>query len=186
MRYFCCLKVYLTERNNRVSSDRLVIHSSKMCIPSDFQSFLNNNSNKERLFEIKKHYCVIIVQVMTNMYFAWVSSNKLLLRCYGDDILTVNHKDTDRKLICLVKHEHKEVSEDATSIARSTSWDIDVPVIFLNAETSSSNVFIDNGRRNNLKLLGINATTLTTGQKKVIVWFCTFAGTEQNSFEKVK
>ena len=171
-----------------MSSDGLVIHSSKMCIPSGFQSFLNNNSNKERLFKIIEETLLSHNSTSNdrNIYFARVSSNKLLLRCYGDDRLTVNHEDTDRKLICVVKHEHKEVSEDATFIARSTSWDIDVPVIFLDAETNSSNVFIDNGRGSNRKLLGINATTLTTGQKKVIVWFCAFAGTEQNSFEKVK
>ena len=38
------------QRNNRGSSDRLVVRSSKMHIPSDFRKFLNNNNNKERLF----------------------------------------------------------------------------------------------------------------------------------------
>ena len=42
------------ERNNGGSSDRLVVRSWKMCIPSDFQKFWNNNNNKERLFEIIK------------------------------------------------------------------------------------------------------------------------------------
>ena len=56
--YFVCgtyfeKPIKAAERNNnRGTSDRLVVRSSKMRIPSDFQKFLNNNNNKERLFEI--------------------------------------------------------------------------------------------------------------------------------------
>ena len=49
---------------------------------------------------------------------------------------------------------------------RSTSEDIDAPVILLNA-VINSNVFIVNGRGNNHKLLSTNATILATGQKKL-------------------
>ena len=57
--YFVCgtyfeKSIKAAERNNRGSSDRLVVRSSKMRIPSDFQKFLNNNNNKERLLEIIK------------------------------------------------------------------------------------------------------------------------------------
>ena len=55
--YFVCdtyfeKSIKAAERKNRGSSDRLVVRSSKMRIPSHFQKFLNNNNNKERLFEI--------------------------------------------------------------------------------------------------------------------------------------
>ena len=56
--YFVCgtyfeKSIKAAERNNnRGTSDRLVVRSSKMRIPSDFQKFLNNNNNKERLLEI--------------------------------------------------------------------------------------------------------------------------------------
>ena len=85
------------------------------------------------------------------------------------------------KLIWLVKHaiEHEENSDDATFIIRSTSGNIDIPVILLNAEINS-NVFIDNGRGNNRKLLCIHVTTLTTDQKKAIVGLCAFTVTDQN------
>ena len=57
----------------------------------------------------------------------------------------------------------------------------------LNAETNS-NVFIDSGRGNNRKSLCIQATALTTDQKKAIVRFHAFTGTDQNSsfFRKSK
>ena len=53
--YFVCdtyfeKSIKAAQRNKRGSSDRLVVRSSKMHIPSDFRKFLNNNNNKERLF----------------------------------------------------------------------------------------------------------------------------------------
>ena len=92
-------------------------------------------------------------------------------------------------MICLVKHaiQNEENSDGATFIIRLTSGDIDIPIILLNAETNS-NVFIDSGRWNNHKLLCIQAITLTTDQKKVIVGLHAFTGTDQNSsfFRKSK
>ena len=57
----------------------------------------------------------------------------------------------------------------------------------LNTETNS-NVFIGSGRGNNRKSLCIQATALTTDQKKAIVGFLAFTGTDQNSsfFRKSK
>ena len=82
----------------------------------------------------------------------------------------------------MVKHaiENQENPEDATFIIRSPSGDIGIPIILLNAETNR-NVFIDSGRGNNRKLLCIQATTLTTDQKKAIVGLHTVTGTEKNS-----
>ena len=114
--------------------------------------------------------------------FARGSTWKLLSRSYGDVAFPVNYEEADTKLICLVKHavEHEENSDDATFIIWSTSGNIDIPVILLNAETNS-NVFIDSGRGNNRKLLCIHVTTLTTDRKKAIVGLCAFTGTDQNS-----
>ena len=172
------------ERNNRGSSDRLFVRSSKMHIPSDFQKFLNNDNNKERLFEIIEETLRTHNNTSTDrkIYFARGNTCKLLSRGYGDVTFTVNPEEADTKLICLIKHaiEHEENSEDATFIIRSTSGDIDIPVILLNAETNI-NVFIDSGIGNNRKLLCIHATTLTTDQKKAIVGLHAFTGFDQNS-----
>ena len=40
------------ERKGRGSSDRLLMKSAKVRIPSDFQKFLCNGDNKERLFKL--------------------------------------------------------------------------------------------------------------------------------------
>ena len=84
-------------------------------------------------------------------------------------------------MICLIKHaiEHEENSEDATFIIRSTSGDTDISVILLNAETNT-NIFINNGRGKNGKLLCIHDIALTIDQKKDIVGLHVFTGTDQN------
>ena len=162
-----------------------------MGIPSDFQKFLNNNNNKERLFEIIEETLLSHnnTSIDRKIYFARGSTCKLLSRGYADVTFTVNHEEADTKLIWLVKHaiENEENLEDAAFIIRSTSGDIDIPIILLNAETNS-NVFIDSGRGNNRKLLCIQATTLTTDQNKAIVGLHAFTGTDQKSsfFRKSK
>ena len=103
-----------------MSSYRLVVRSSKIRIPGDFQTL--NNNNKERHFEIIEETLLSHSNTSNDkkMYFARGSTCKLLLKGYGDDILTVNHEETDTKLICSVKHaiEDEENSEDATFIIR--------------------------------------------------------------------
>ena len=136
--YFVCgtyfeKSIKAAERNNRGSSDRLVVHSSKMRITSDFQKFLNNNNNKDRLFEIIEETLLSYnnTSIGRKMYFTRGSTFKLLSRGYGDVAFAVNHEETDTKLICLVKYavKHEENSEDATFIIGSTSGNIDIPVI---------------------------------------------------------
>ena len=152
-----------------------------MLIPSDFQKFLKNNNNKD--FEIIEETFLSHknTSIDRKIYFARGSTCKLLSRGYGDVTFTVNHKEADIKLICLVKPaiKHEENQEDTTFIILSTSGDIDIPVILINTE-SNSNVFIDNGRGNNRKLFCIHATTLTKDQKKAIGLHA-FTGTDQNS-----
>lgn len=58
--------------------------------------------------------------------------------------------------------------EDVTFIIQSTLGDIIIPMTLLNSKMNN-NVFIDNGRRNNHKLLCVNAATLTTDQMKALL-----------------
>lgn len=91
-------------------------------------------------------------------------------------------------MVCLVKHaaKHEDNLKDATFIILSTLGGIDIPMTLVNAQTNN-NVFIDNGRKNNRKLLCINTKTLSTGQKKAILKWHAFTCTDKNSlFRKCK
>ena len=127
------------------------------------------------------HFYLMIIQVLTGRFTLQVEASVN----YFQEVMVMLHslkitKEANTKLICLVKDtiEHEENSDDATFIIRSTSGDIDILLILLNAETNS--VFIDDGRGNNCKLFCIHATTLTIDEKKAI-GLHTFTGTDQNS-----
>ena len=57
-----------------------------------------------------------------------------------DNTFTVNHKEVDTKLICLVQHaiEHEKKLDYAIYIVRSTSGDIAITVILLNDEANNN------------------------------------------------
>ena len=121
--------------------DRLDVFSSKMRIPSDFRKFQNNNNNKEILFEIFEIIEETLLShnntsIDTKIYFTRGSTCKLLSRGYGHVKFTVNHEEADIKIICLVKH----TTEDSAFDIRSTSGDIDIPVILINAETNAEGI----------------------------------------------
>ena len=96
--YFICdtyfeKSIKAAEKNNRASWDKPVVRSLKMRIPSDFQKFLNNNNNKERLFEIIEETLLSHnnTSIERKVYFTRGSTRKLLSRGYGDVTFTVNH-----------------------------------------------------------------------------------------------
>ena len=68
-----------------------------MRIPSDFQKFLNNNNNKERLFEIIEETLLSHNNTSIDMEntFARGSTWKLLSRSYGDVAFPVNYEEAD-------------------------------------------------------------------------------------------
>ena len=49
---FVCRTLKSPLKQQKETIDRLVVRSSKMRVPSDFQKFMNNNNNKGRLSEI--------------------------------------------------------------------------------------------------------------------------------------
>ena len=70
-----------------------------MRIPSGFQKFLDNNNNKERLFEIIEETLLSHnnISIDRKIYFARRSTSKLLSRGYADVTSTVNHEEADTR-----------------------------------------------------------------------------------------
>ena len=46
------ISIKSSERKIRGDSEKLIVRSAKVRIPQDFQKFLSNGANKERLFEL--------------------------------------------------------------------------------------------------------------------------------------
>ena len=64
---FVCRTLKSPLKQQKETIDRLVVRSSKMRVPSDFQKFMNNNNNKGRLSEIIEE--TLLSQVLTWEYF---------------------------------------------------------------------------------------------------------------------
>ena len=80
-----------------------------------------------------------------------------------------------------VWHATEQVAHgDTEVIVRSSSGDIDIPVIMLGSNLEG-NIVIDSGRSNHRKFLNLNQSTMTDQQKKALVGVHAFTGCDQNS-----
>ena len=95
----------------------------------------------------------------------------------GTDMIgSMNHEEADTKLVSLVRHAIENTDITGTKyLVRSSSGDIDIPVIFLSSSLTGD-IIIDNGRSNSRKLLQLNHCKLTPKQKKALVGFHAFTG----------
>ena len=119
------------ERKSQGDSDKLLIRTSKMKMPMDFKTFLNNGQNKERLFELFEETCIQRKSGLNErqIYFARKDSCKL----FTSTICVMNNEEADPKLVSLVRHasEPNTEHENVKYLVRSCSMDIDIPVVFL-------------------------------------------------------
>ena len=93
----------------------------------------------------------------------------------------MNHEEADTKVVSLVRHaaEHTE-QEGARFVVRSSSGDVDIPVIMLGSGLEGD-IVIDSGRSNHRKILNMNQSTMTQQQKKALLGMHAFTGCAQNS-----
>ena len=154
--YFACdtykdASIKGTERENRGCSDKLLIRSSKMKIPKDFQMFLNNGKNKERLFELFEETYIQWKEELHDrqIYFARDNLCKVITATSVESLYFMNHEEADTKRISLVRHASENTDhDDARFLVRSCSGDIAIPVIML-ASSLEGDIVIDNGRSSN-------------------------------------
>ena len=185
--YFACdtyaeSSIKGSERENRGVSDELILRSGKMKIPRDFQNFLNNGRNKERLFELfEETYELRTADHGRTIFFARRSTCKSITSSGVEALFEMNHEEADTKVVSLARHamEQSDLS-DMTVVVRSASGDVDIPVIMLASEVEGD-LIIDNGRSNHRKILHLNQCTMTRQQKEALLGMHAFTGCDQNS-----
>ena len=185
--YFACdtydeQSIKGNERTNRGVSEQLIIRSGKMKIPKDFQTFLNNGKNKERVFEIfEETYAFRKAELGREIIFAKRDSCKRINSNQIVNIFSMNHEEADTKVVSLARHSTQNADNaDSKVIVRSASGDVDIPVIMLAAELDGT-IIIDSGRSNYRKFLHLNQSRMTEQQKKALLGMHAFTGCDQNS-----
>ena len=154
-----------------------------MKIPRDFQRFLNNGKNKERLFELFEETYIQRKEELHDqqIYFARDNLCKVITATSVESIYFMNHEEADTKLISLVRHASENTDrDDARFLVQSCSGDLDIPVSML-ASSLEGDIVIDNGRSNNRKMFRINQCTLNHSQRNALVGLHAFSGCDQNS-----
>ena len=81
--------------------------------------------------------------------------------------METDHEEADTKIAYLIQHAVRSSNgQEIICVVRSSSGDIDIPIISLGMDLENNvQIFIDNGSRENRKLLELNLCDLTDQQK---------------------
>ena len=171
------------ERQLRGDSNKFLIRSNKVKVPPNFQRFLNNGDNKERLFSLIEETWVEmkVVAVDKDVYFARGSTcSKIKHNSFQVMELETNHEEGDTKIAYLVKHAISVYPTIKKICIRSCSGDIDIPVILIGAfgELTQPSIFVDNGTGKYRKNVQIDNCELSRSEQKALVGFHAFTGND--------
>ena len=172
------------ERRLRGESNAFLIRSEKVQIPPNFQDFLSNGSNKERLFSMIEDTWIKNRAMLNEreVYFAKDCSCVKITRdgCFTIDELRTDHEEADTKVAYLISHALRTYSNIREVCVRSCSGDIDIPVILIGIFGGCENAFItlDNGTGKYRKKIEITRCTLSRKQQKALVGFHAFTGND--------
>ena len=165
-------------------ADRLLIKSPKVRVPSNFQQFLNNGENKERVFEIIESIFIESSVKLSDREVYFARKDKCIkITSHGvSDEFILNHEEADTKITFLTVYASSLNRRDENDVItiRSHSGDVDIPVIML-GNMVSGKVFLDNGTAKDRKIYSIASTGLSSEQKKAITGVHAFTGNDFNS-----
>ena len=176
------------ERKSRGVSDKFVIRSPNVRVPAEFQKFLNNGDNKERLFEIIEQVWSENKHLLGDRVIFFARSNQCTKinqsECSVVEEFASNHEEADTKVVYLVQHAIEMEPEPMNSVfvVRSSSGDVDIPVILLaNDFPAGTAIVLDSGRDKYRKNLSISDCEFSNLKKKALLGLHAFTGCDQVS-----
>ena len=149
------------ERKLRGEAQKLLLRSAQIRTPADFQKFLCNGDNKERLFELREETWIKRKEILEDrvVYFA---RGETCQRITGDGVeevasLRTNHEEADTKVAYLTQHALDNIEEVNHVCIRSSSGDIDITIILVGEFGKSENeIIIDNGTGKHRKTIRVD------------------------------
>ena len=173
------------ERKGRGESQKLLIRSDQVRTPADFQLFLCNGDNKERLFELIEETWIRKKEMLERrvIYFARGEVCQKITCDYVREVRTMktNHEEADTKIAYLTQHALDNIEDLSHVCIRSTSGDIDITVIMVGAfgeNSSTTQIFIDNGTGKNRKNIRIDSSELSDRERNALVAFHAMSGND--------
>ena len=179
---YCDDSIKSLERKKRGSSPKFLIRSGKVRIPSNFQKFLCNGENKERLFSLMEEVWIEHKELIGNRT-VFVARGKQGTKITFDSFemimeLETNHEEADTKIAYLT--QHALMNNDVNEVCvRSSSGDIDILVIMIGIFGCSNNyIVVDNGTGKSRRKIRIDSSTLSERHQKALVGFHAFTGND--------
>ena len=171
------------ERKLRGESSKILIRSGKVKIPPQFQKFLCNGENKERLFELIESTWIQHKDKVgiRDIYFARGNSCVKITQEGSVSIpqLETNHEEADSKIAYLIQHAIIAYPNIMEILVRSCSGDVDIPVILIGLFGSSSkNVILDNGTGKHRKKIRMDGSIWSELQCNALVGYHAFSGND--------
>ena len=153
-----------------------------MRIPQDFQKFLNNGQNKERLFELIENYWIENKENLWNreVFFARGADCKRIIR--NQDVIEVaelktDHEEADTKIAYLIQHAIDHQDNINEVCVRSPSGDIDIPVILVSLfGHKDTPITVANGTGKHRRKLRIDSSSLSRLQQKALLGYHGMSG----------
>ena len=137
-------------RIQREHSVEKVKKDARIRIPPNFTSFLNNENNKEHLFELIEEVWVDNKDLLGTRTVNFARSDRCTNISHRSvDIVVVeelqtNHEEADTK-ICYLLHfaMQNNGGQETSCVVRSCSGDIDIPIILLANEHPDLHILIE-------------------------------------------
>ena len=123
------------ERTKRGCSKRVLIHSSKSKVPSNFADFLKIGENKTRLIELIKNELVkkrqsVLQKLRCHETFFLMGKLCLRITVNTTDIIEELREEADTELLLHAKHTFNSTENQAV-LVRSPSGVLDINVLFI-------------------------------------------------------
>ena len=177
------ISIKSSERTHRGTSQKIIIRSGQVRVPPDFQNFLCNGENKERLFCLIEETWSEKRHLLGNRIFYFARS-QLCMKITSENTVLVeelrtNHEEADTKIAYLVQHSIQTNEQISEICVRSSSCDIDILVIMVGLFGSSSHyIIVDNGTGKNRIKIRIDRSTLSDKQQDALIGFHAFTGND--------
>jgi hypothetical protein len=180
--YFACDRydennIKNAEHSLRGESQQYSVLKPDMKIP-ELANFLKNGTNKDGLLEVFENVVCDERKGLGNR-IVYIALKSHCMKIWKDgfsivDQLEIDHMEADTMISYLSSFTNQ--STGLCSVIRSTSGDVDIPVILLGTIERGVTVILDNGTGNTRKYFSVHDSALSNSQRKALVGFHAFTG----------
>ena len=178
--------IKIGEREKRGITGKILLKSGKSKIPREFNKFLLNSENKQKMISIlfnvmeEKRIKVMNILRTNKLVLAGDEYCKAITVATVEDFTTIvsNQEEADTKVV-LHSHQALQESESNQILLRSPSGDTDILVLVLSIlHEFKDRIVIDNGTGNSRKLIWLGSIEMSNSRINSLLGVHSFTGND--------